>query len=81
MKDGYVFVNEDGRYAQEIRNAGFGSAPTCIAWTDSLNDASVFNSEKPWSNGVSKHLYSALGQQAKSLKVTRTTIVKLKLGE
>jgi len=76
MKDGYVFVNEEGNYALEIQNTGFGSARTCIAWTSNINDATVFHSTTPWTGCMSRHLAAPL-KRAQALKASAARVVKL----
>lgn len=55
-QQGYIFINAQGRFAQEGLAGGFARSDKTIRWVDNVNDATVFPSERPYGGSMTKYL-------------------------
>lgn len=72
--NGWVFLNQDGKYAVETDANGFGYGKH-INWTPDVNLATVFFRAEPWRGCGNDHLHPLMKLQPLKARVER--VVKL----
>lgn len=79
--NGFIFVNNNGEYAIERANTGFGSASQVLDWTKDIHSAQVFSSERPWGGCMNRHLEELKKAQALQASVSRVVSINRWKGE
>lgn len=72
---GFVFINKEGRFAQEGTAGGFARNDKTIRWVDLMHNATVFVTERPWLGHSGKHC--EVLKKAQCLRATSETVIKL----